>query len=61
MTTTIRKFDSFFYPFLFFSFYEDHNKECDLKKFEQFSKCSFGEIFKKRSATSHATSYGHGK
>ena len=28
---------------LFISFYENHNKDCPLKKVEQFSKYSFGE------------------
>ena len=26
-------------------FYKNHNKECQLKKFEPFSKCGFVEIF----------------
>ena len=30
--------------FLFFRFYEDRNNECPMTKFEQFSKCTFGEI-----------------
>ena len=38
MVTPTRKYDSVFYPSLSI-LYEDHNKECPLTKYEQFSKC----------------------
>ena len=33
----------------FFNFYQNHNKECPPKIFEQVCKCSFGEICSKHS------------
>ena len=38
MITPTWKFGSVFYPSLSI-FYEDHNKECYLTKYEQISKC----------------------
>ena len=43
MVTPTRKFGPVFYPSLSI-FYEDHNKECSLTKYEQISKCGFEEI-----------------
>lgn len=37
---------------LFISFFEDHNKECFLRKDEQFSRCSLGEVCSQRLTTS---------
>ena len=47
MVTSIRNCDSAFYPSRSI-FYEDHNKECPLTKYEQFFKCGFEELSSQR-------------
>ena len=44
----------YFLPLLISSF-EDHNKECPLRKVKQFSECSFGEIYSQCLTTSPYT------
>ena len=47
MVTPTRKRDLGFHPSLSI-FYEDHNKQCPLTKYEQFSKRGFEELSSQR-------------
>ena len=51
LSESVVYFVTSFLPILLLSFSKDHNKECSLKKVEQFSKCSFGEICSQRLTT----------